>query len=498
MNQVRLCVVVSLLCGACTAGTLPDDFTIPTGAEEQDTPSGEQDGAMPMSPGASDDDEDTEMPGEGEPQVDPDGEDNPTDPEDAGTDDPEPEMDGGMDPEPTGDGGTDDPDPGDDDLCPDDPAKDAPGECGCGVPEGTCGPSCSGPSTLESGERLTPGEVVCSPNGRHAFGVSDSGEVTLSTDGVVVWNAGISGATRLTMQGDGNLVARDETDGAVWSSKSHGNDGAELEILDDGNVVIRLGDLTVWETDTSDVPPVSNGSISHVGTAEVWDADGQDLSVGVPAGTQNGDLMVLVLHRTDDVLPLHVDGWTRVAECYKRDNGYDCSTEDDCTSFANDDFCSLFGDEGQGGRDLAQSVFFRVAGSSEPTSYQFDLNIDSDGHPGWAILTTLRGAATTDPVRSWAHTGCDSDADSVFPSVLGEAGDYVLLSQSFDDAIEQSKFGAPSGTSLLGYVSDSDEAGFLFGGLLSSSGQTGAMETVGDGGPNCKDALVSLTVKPAG
>ena len=98
-------------------------------------------------------------------------------------------------------------------------------------------------------------------------------------------------------------------------------------------------------------------------------------------------------------------------------------------------------------------------------------------------------------MRDWANEGCDGDEDSLFPSVHGEAGDLLLLSQSYDDAIAQAKFGAPSGTESFGYVSDSDEAGFLFGGTLASSGDTGVMRTQGDGGSSCKDALVSLTIK---
>ncbi len=243
-------------------------------------------------------------------------------------------------------------------------------------------------------------------------------------------------------------------------------------------------------------PEPEPSEILHIGTTEVWDSNGQDLRIDRPAGSATGDLLVLVLHRTDDDLPLYVDGWTRVAECYKRDNGYECSTEADCTRWHNDDFCAYFGDEGRGGHDLAQSVFVRAVGSGEPSSYTFDLNVDSSGHPGWAILTALRGAATVDPVRDWSFRGCDRDPDSVFPSVFGEAGDMVLLSQSFDDAIAQSKFREPAGMATLGYVSNSDEAGFLFGGILTSSGNTGTMETRGDGGPSCKDALVSLTIRP--
>lgn len=242
----------------------------------------------------------------------------------------------------------------------------------------------------------------------------------------------------------------------------------------------------------------TTSEITHVGTVETYDPDGQGVTVPVPPGTMAGDLMVLFMHRTDDDLPLAFGGWTRVAECYKRDNGYDCSTEADCTVWATPEICETFGgNDGAAGHDLAQAVFVRPASASEPADYSFDLNADSSGHPGWAILTTLRGADSTDPVRAWSHEGCDGDPNSVFPSVLGEAGDMVLLSQSFDDAIGQDAFLPPTGTQSFGYVSDSDEAGFLFGGLLTAAGDTGPMETLGDGGPPCKDALISLTIAPA-
>lgn len=258
-------------------------------------------------------------------------------------------------------------------------------------------------------------------------------------------------------------------------------------------------------------PEGSCSGIIHVGTTVVYDPNGQDVTIDRPSGSQSGDLLVLALHRTDDDLPLFVDGWTRVAECYKRDNGYDCSTAEDCTVWHNDDFCQTFGDEGQGAHDLAQSVFVRAVDANEPSSYQFNLNVDNTGHPGWAILTALRGAATVDPVRDWANVGCDGDAHSVFPSVYVEKGDMVLLSQSFDDAVAQAKFSAPAGMMSFGYVTGekqyvseadqnatlvNDETGFLFGGILDAAGETGELKTTGDGASNCKDALVSLAIRP--
>ncbi len=244
-----------------------------------------------------------------------------------------------------------------------------------------------------------------------------------------------------------------------------------------------------------DPDPHPTEEISHIGTTQIWDKNGQNIRVERPSGSQEGDLLILVLHRTDDVLPLRVDGWTYAASCYKRDNGYNCVTADDCERW-DGNFCSYFGSYGRKGEDLAQSIFYKTVASNEPGSYTFNLNKDSSGHPGWVILTALRGANTNDPIRDTNQIGCDKDVNSRFPSVYGVKGDMVLLSQSFDDRIAKSRFQAPVGTATLGYVSNSDEAGFLYGGILTQTGETGVMETRGEGGPGCKDGLVSLTVKP--
>lgn len=237
----------------------------------------------------------------------------------------------------------------------------------------------------------------------------------------------------------------------------------------------------------------SSDKIQHIGTTEVWDSNGQGLRVNKPTGTRSGDLLVLVLHRTDDHLPFEFSGWNRAAECYKEDNGYQCLQVSDCTSRSGS-FCDRFKGKYRG-RDLAQVVLYKRAGSNEPGYYRFNMNKDSSGHPGWAILTTLRGADTSNPIRDTANRGCDKNADSLFPSVYGKAGDMLLLSQSFDDAVSQSKFAAPSGMSTFGYVAQSDETGFLYGAVLDRDGETGERKTKGSGASSCKDALVSVTIR---
>ena len=243
--------------------------------------------------------------------------------------------------------------------------------------------------------------------------------------------------------------------------------------------------------------------ITHIGTTSDYDKDGK-ISINKPSGTKSGDLLVLFLHRTDDDLPLRVSGWTKIGECYKKNNAYHCATENECINWeTNTSFCKTFrctsssGSVSNGtGHDLAQSIFYKRVSSNEPSSYSFNLNRDSSGHAGWAILTTLRGANTSSPVRDWAHRGDDQNSDSVFPSVYGSDGDMLLLSQSFDDRKSRDSFGAPGGTSLFGFINGSDETGYLFGGDLNSTGKTGDKTTTGAGGPNRKDALISLVIKP--
>ncbi len=291
----------------------------------------------------------------------------------------------------------------------------------------------------------------------------------------------------------GTQTSTDSEDGGSEDADEAGDGDGDASGDGDGDA---SGDGDGDASGDGDGEPPSG--IVHIGTEGTYDADGQGLALARPPESLPGDLLVLVLHRTDDELPLYVEGWTRVAECYKRDNPNDCSTEEHCTQWHNPEFCQTFGgNDGGAGHDLAQAVFHKTVEDGEPASYTFDLNIDESGQPGWAFLTALRGANTVEPVRDWSNTGCDKDPNSLFPSVTGEAGDMLLLSQSFDDAIAQDNFLPPPGTASLGYVSQSDEAGFLFGGILELGGETGILETGGPGGPNCKDALVSLTIVPS-
>lgn len=233
-------------------------------------------------------------------------------------------------------------------------------------------------------------------------------------------------------------------------------------------------------------------TIAQVSSRKAYASDGT-VTIARPQ-SQVGDLLVLFLSRTDDYLPLRLDKWKKAAECFKTDNGQpSCLTEAHCTEWYDASYCQTFGAGGVG-RDLAQVVFYRKVVSGEPSSYTWDLK---GSHPAWAIMISMRGAATSSPIRAWAGRSNDGDADSKFPSVPAMAGDMLLLSQSFDDAAAQDAFGAPSGTSLYRYVVGTDETGYVFGKLLSTSGPTGTLETIGAGGPDAKDLMISIAVKPA-
>jgi hypothetical protein len=358
--------------------------------------------------------------------------------------------------------------------------------------------------TLNAGERLLANQYLQSLNGSYKLYLQGDGNLVLrNAASSALWASGTNGkgAVRLEMQGDGNLVLRTSAGQAVWATGTNGNGANRATLQDSGNfVLLTASNQSVWATNTGGAtppppPPRPPGSISHIGTTQVWDADGQGVNIAKPSNTQAGDLLVLVLHRTDSTLPFEVSGWTRRAECYKEDNGYQCLNVSDCTTVSGG-YCTKFQNKYRG-LDLAQVVFTRTASASEPSSYSF--NMTKDGyiaHPGWAILTTLRGANTSAPVRAWANKGCDGDNDSLFPSVDGRKGDMLLLSQSFDDFVSKGTFTAPNGMSTFGYVGNSDETGFLFGSILTADGPTGVRRTNGPGASGCKDALVSITIKP--
>jgi hypothetical protein len=240
-------------------------------------------------------------------------------------------------------------------------------------------------------------------------------------------------------------------------------------------------------------------AIQHLGSMGSHGTGGM-VSVTRPPTSKPGDLLVLFVGRSNGYVPLHLGGWTKVTECLKSGpNTPQCITEAHCTKWLDAAHCETFGDKGPG-RDLAQVAYYRYVTSGEPSGYAWSFQGNA---PAWVTLTALRGAAFSSPVRAAAGRSQDFSVRSVFPSVGAMAGDMVLLSQSFDDDTQENAFLPPPGTSLFEHVvsagpSVSDgQTGYVFGGLVKSTGPTGQRPTGGPGGPMNKDLMITLAIKPA-
>ena len=229
----------------------------------------------------------------------------------------------------------------------------------------------------------------------------------------------------------------------------------------------------------------------YINSARVYSSNNL-LSIDVPSEATNGDLLVLFLSRTDDYLPMQMEDWKSVAQCFKTDNGDKrCMINEDCKSKEGGEYCEEFSSGGTG-QDLATSVFTRKMNDQVPSTLDFELK---GKHPSWAILMAVRGVNPEDPVRSFTTASCDKEKQSVFPSVNGNKGDLLILSMAFDDTTTRNQFQAPSGTSMLDFVAGNDEAGVIYGKTLTANGPTGKQKTRGDGASACKDALISMVMQ---
>lgn len=220
------------------------------------------------------------------------------------------------------------------------------------------------------------------------------------------------------------------------------------------------------------------------------------ITIEIPKHAQVGDTLFLFLSRTDAFMPINLKGWTRGASCFKKSNGQpacflarDCVEEygTNCIFFQQ----GIYGNKGDGA-DLGTILFHRTVTVDDPNSWNIELGYTN--RRIWAIITAVTNVNQTHPIRSAAGTSCDEVYESKFPSVNGEENDVLLLSQAFDDTASREDFWAPQGTFLLGRSITKDEFGILFGEELQVSGFTGNFITRGQGGSECKDALLSVLV----
>jgi hypothetical protein len=279
---------------------------------------------------------------------------------------------------------------------------------------------------------------------------------------------------------------------------------------DDEEITDSEGSPELWAT----------GAIRHVGSTEGTSQDGT-VRIRVPSGTEAGDLLLLFLHRTDDtnfwsastladrLSPARGDAWKGpVATC----------------AFDNQASPPDFDCRGQQA-DLNQVLYWKRATADDlraDGSQLERLTIDFPGsHPAWAIMSTIEnGGASSNPVRAWkGQTDCDDIEGTRFPAVTSSssnpvrAGDLLLLSQSYDDGedagVDSGSFTFSSTISRFADVFDNDEAGHLFGRVLTSDDlivgstttRTRSYATNGDPDRNqasCKDIAVSIVIRKTG
>jgi cytochrome c peroxidase len=258
------------------------------------------------------------------------------------------------------------------------------------------------------------------------------------------------------------------------------------------NVKDAAGNSAPTVQRTVNVTGSGSSEVTHIGSTADYDRNDK-INISAPSNAAAGDLLLLFLSRTDDLLPIRLDGWTAGASCFKTTNGQsDCHEIRHCTN-RDGDYCLNF--DGGNGRDLATVVFYKTLSANENRNYSFDLR---GSKASWAIMSAVRGANNNDPIRNVATESNDNNPDSLFPSVNGNAGDLLLMSMAFDDTTKQDDFRAPSGMEMHKWIAGEDEAGYVYGQKLTQTGATGSKKTQGNGGSNAKDALISLTIKPSG
>ena len=61
-----------------------------------------------------------------------------------------------------------------------------------------------------------------------------------------IWTAGTSGGYRVYMQSDGNVIVRDRSNRALWTSRTYNNRGATLVVDDGGRIAVMKDGTPMW------------------------------------------------------------------------------------------------------------------------------------------------------------------------------------------------------------------------------------------------------------
>ncbi len=117
------------------------------------------------------------------------------------------------------------------------------------------------PNSLLADTDLNGGDRLQSPNDAFRLYLQGDGNLVLRDNetGESLWSSGTqgTGAMRLRLQGDGNLVLRTAGGSAVWSTSTEGSGSNRLQLNNDGMLALYAGDAVVWSVNAEgdDVDP---------------------------------------------------------------------------------------------------------------------------------------------------------------------------------------------------------------------------------------------------
>src|SRR6478736_1697962 len=109
------------------------------------------------------------------------------------------------------------------------------------------------PSRLDAGSSLSAGQRLQSPNGVFEAVMQGDGNFVLYGPAGWTWQSGTngSGANRLAVQADGNLILYNAADSWKWQTYTNGKGAGFLQVQDDGNMVLYNASSTwIWQTYT--------------------------------------------------------------------------------------------------------------------------------------------------------------------------------------------------------------------------------------------------------
>jgi hypothetical protein len=128
------------------------------------------------------------------------------------------------------------------------------------------------PGLLASGTTLTPGATLTSPNGHKLSMQGDGNLVAYTPDGTAIWASATDGhpGAQARMQTDGNLVVADISGAvALWTSGT-AFPGSLVTIQDDANVVIYGDGAVQWSSIGGGLPVHGDhgdhGDVAYWGT----------------------------------------------------------------------------------------------------------------------------------------------------------------------------------------------------------------------------------------